>query len=146
MPTCEPKFQPKVASVGVVDLFAPEMASPFTTSTGVTLPVSTPLVSMVSILGALPKPCAPILVKLAATVSTPTGGFPPTRIRLALAAPASEHEKLAVKSNVFNFIGMLPFALASLQPEVERRRDPTAPVKAYFLDATFFVYPGGLLV
>jgi hypothetical protein len=79
------------------------------TSTGVTLPVSTVLVWRVSILGAAPKPCAPRSVKLAATVDTGTGGFPPTRIRLALAAPASEHKKLAAKSNVFSFMGILPF-------------------------------------
>ena len=66
MPTCQPKFQPKAESVGVVDLLAPAMASPFATFTGVTLPLSNVLVCRVSNLGALPKPCAPISVKLAA--------------------------------------------------------------------------------
>src|SRR5436189_6303093 len=96
MPTEAPLVQPKVASVGVVDLFAPGTASPCTTSTGVTLPVSTPLVWRVSILGAAPKPCAPISVKLAATVGAGTTTPPTTstRIRSALAAPASAHEKV----------------------------------------------------
>src|SRR5262245_54768407 len=114
MPTRLPASQPKAASVGVVDLFAPGVASPCATSTGVTLPVSTlvvPLgVCMVSILGAAPKPCAPRSVKLAATVATGTGnppgiGFGPTRIRSALAVPASAHEKLAANSNFFNVMG-----------------------------------------
>src|SRR6266446_9387627 len=90
MPTCEPKFQPKVASVGVVDLFEPGTAPSCVTSTGVTLPNSNVLSCKVNSRGAAPKPCAPRLVKLAATVATGTGppGPPsPTRTRLALAAP-----------------------------------------------------------
>src|SRR5262249_39024376 len=117
MPTRLPASQPKVASVGVVDLFAPGTASPFVTLTGVTLPVSTVLVWRVSILGAAPKPCAPRSVKLAATVDTGTGnppgtGFGPTRIRLALAAPASAHEKVVANSNFFNFMGLPPVEVA----------------------------------
>src|SRR5262245_19408269 len=117
MPTNWPLDQPKAESVGVVDLFEPGTASPWTVSIGMTLPVSTVLVCSVSIRGALPKACAPRSVKLAATLVAGTGnppgiGFGCTRIRCALAAPASAHEKHAVKSHVFNFIGMLPFALA----------------------------------
>src|SRR5262249_57713242 len=95
MPTCEPKFQPKAESVGVVDLFAPGTASPTVTLTGVTLPVSTVSVCNVSNLGALPKPCAVISVKLWAIVATGNGGVCAPRVKRAIAVPPPEHQKHA---------------------------------------------------
>src|SRR5438477_11716308 len=79
MPTLAPLVHPNVESVGVVDLFAPVTASPCTTSTGVTLPLSKSLVCKVNSLGAAPKPCAPRSTKLAAAVG------PGVRTRLACA-------------------------------------------------------------
>ena len=74
IPTRLPLLHPKLPIVGVVDLFAPEMASSCTTSIGVTKPDSKPLVCRVNILGAVPKPAPPRSVKLLV-------GVPPSRIR-----------------------------------------------------------------
>src|SRR5260221_14411471 len=145
MPTCEPVFQPKAESVGVVDLFAPGTAPSCVTSTGVTLPNSNVLFCKVNSRGAAPKPCAPRLVKLAATVATGAGGSPPTRTRLALAAPgkvvaAANNDSgptAFARSRDANFMGILPVPWPDHQRYLENCYNKScfrSRVKHHFLD------------